>query len=48
VTDRSARRDGRLRAFTGGSGGAAKTVLAASVQAARELASHPEAVGITG
>ncbi len=38
--------DGRLCTFTGGSGGAAKTVLAASAQAARELASNPETVGV--
>jgi glycine/D-amino acid oxidase-like deaminating enzyme len=40
--------DGRLCTFTGGSGGAAKTVLAASAQAARSLASDPETAGVTG
>ena len=39
---------GRLHTFTGGSGGAAKTVLAASAQAARSLAANPELVGVVG
>lgn len=35
---------GRLLTFTGGSGGAAKTALAASTQAARQLLCHPATV----
>jgi glycine/D-amino acid oxidase-like deaminating enzyme len=38
---------GRLCTFTGGTGGAAKTVLAASARAARELVSDPETVGVS-
>ena len=40
--------DGRLCTFTGGSGGAAKTALAASARAARQLAGDARTAGVTG